>query len=286
MDIAAKQLFDQCRSELSTHYSHPEAQSIAFMLLEYAFGFDKTQVLVNKNAQVDTTTWQKYEDALKRLQQQEPIQYIIGQTEFYGLPFKVQTGVLIPRPETEELVDWIIQNHPPQPLHLLDIGTGSGCIAVTLAKHLPQAQVSALDVSPQALSIAQQNAELNQVNIRFIQENILAPSALDVADQSLDVVVSNPPYVTPAEKAQMHTNVLAHEPELALFVPQDEPLLFYEAIAQFAQQKLKPKGALYFEINELFGQATQAMMEQKGFTNVEIKKDMFGKDRMAVGWLA
>lgn len=286
MDIAAKQLFDQCRSELFAHYSHPEAQSIAFMLLEYAFGFDKTHVLVNKNTQTDTATWQKYEDALRRLQQQEPIQYIIGQTEFYGLPLKVQPGVLIPRPETEELVDWIIQNHSQQTIHLLDIGTGSGCIAITLAKHLPQAQVNALDVSPQALTIAQQNAVLNEVNIRFVQENILAPSTPDFANQSLDIVVSNPPYVTPAEKAQMHTNVLAHEPELALFVPQDKPLLFYEAIAQFAQQRLKPKGALYFEINELFGQATQAMMEQTGFVNIEIKKDMFGKDRMAVGWLA
>lgn len=286
MDIAAKQLFDQCRSELSTYYSNPEAQSIAFMLLEHVFGFDKTQVLVNKNTQADSAIWQKYVDALQRLKQQEPIQYIMGQTEFYGLPFKVQTGVLIPRPETEELVDWIIQNHPQQTPHILDIGTGSGCIAITLAKHLPQAQVNALDVSPQALTIAQQNAALNGVDIRFIQDNILSPSTLAFANQSLDVVVSNPPYVTPAEKAQMHANVLAHEPELALFVPQDEPLLFYEAIAQFAQQKLKPKGALYFEINELFGQATQAMMEQKGFTNVEIKKDMFGKDRMAVGWLA
>lgn len=285
MDIAAKQLFDQCREQLSAHYPNPEAQSITFILLEHVFNLSKTQVLVNQRKTVESSTWQQFEAALQRLKQLEPVQYVIGHTEFYGLPFRVMSGVLIPRPETEELVDWIVQNHQSQTLALLDIGTGSGCIAISLAKHLPKAQVSALDVSPEALATAQQNATLNQVDIRFIEDNILSPNASHFANQSLDVIVSNPPYVTPAEKNQMHHNVLAHEPELALFVPQEKPLLFYKAIAQFALQTLKPKGMLYFEINELFGQATKEMMEQQGFANVEVRQDMFGKDRMVIGQL-
>ncbi|EAY31925.1 peptide chain release factor N(5)-glutamine methyltransferase [Microscilla marina] len=285
MDREAKQLFDQCRQALLPYYPATEAQSMAFLLLEHLFQLDKMQVLINQPIQTIPQVLQVLDNALRRLQQYEPIQYITKQAEFYGLPFRVKPGVLIPRPETEELVAWIIQDFQSQPLTLLDIGTGSGCIAVTLAKNMPQAQVNALDVSNEALTIAQQNAALNKVNIQWIAHNILAPSFTHFADQSLDVIVSNPPYVTPAEQAQMHENVLKHEPALALFVPQNEPLLFYEAITQVARQKLKPQGALYFEINEQFGAITKKMIEQQGFQEVEVRKDLFGKDRMvkAVG---
>ncbi|WP_299460154.1 peptide chain release factor N(5)-glutamine methyltransferase [uncultured Microscilla sp.] len=285
MNKEAKQLFDQCRQALLPYYPATEAQSMAFLLLEHLFQLNKMQVLVNQPIQTTPQVLQVFNNALRRLQQYEPIQYIIKQAEFYGLPFWVKPGVLIPRPETEELVAWIIQDFQDQPLTLLDIGTGSGCIAVTLAKNMPQTQVNALDVSPEALTIAQQNAALNKVNIQWIVHDILTPSFTHFADQSLDVIVSNPPYVTPDEQAQMHENVLKHEPALALFVPQNEPLLFYEAITQVARQKLKPQGALYFEINEQFGVITKAMIEQQGFRQVEVRKDLFGKDRMikAVG---
>ena len=189
---------------------------------------------------------------------------------------------MIPRPETEELVAWIIQDQANQPINVLDLGTGSGCIAVSLAKNLPQAKVQALDVSPEALQVAQSNATYHATKVRFMQDNLLEPQKLHEAipDHSLDVMVSNPPYVTPAEKKQMRANVLDFEPDLALFVPQEVPLLFYKAIAQLAQQKLKPGGKLYFEINEQFGQETKEMLQSMGFQEVIIRKDGFGKDRM------
>lgn len=278
--MEAKKLFDQYRQSLNTHYEPVEAQSIVFLLFEHLLQLSKTQILVNQIINISPGTQLALDNALIRLKNQEPIQYIIGQTEFYGFPFQVKPGVLIPRPETEELVDWIIQNNQNQALHLLDIGTGSGCIAVSLAKNLVGAKVAALDVSPKALAVTQQNAALNGATILLIQDNILNPQKKLFANHTLDIIVSNPPYVTPAEKAEMQANVLQYEPELALFVPQSEPLLFYEAIARFAQQKLKPGGQLYFEINEQFGQQTKEMLANLGFKNTEVKKDMFGKDRM------
>ena len=279
--MEAKKLFDQYRQNLHTHYEPAEAQSIVFLLFEHLLRLSKTQILVNQPVDVSSDTQLALENALARLKNHEPIQYIIGQTEFYGLPFQVKPGVLIPRPETEELVDWIIQdNQNRTSLTILDIGTGSGCIAVTLAKHLSTTQVTAVDVSSEALAIAQQNAKLNQTPVRFISDSILTLPETCFVDHSHDIIVSNPPYVTPAEKTEMQANVLEHEPELALFVPQNAPLLFYEAIARLAQQKLKPDGQLYFEINELFGQETKEMLESLGFSNIEVRKDMFGKDRM------
>ena len=282
---ASKKLFDTYRQQLQSLYPPEEAQTIAFWLLEHYLKLSKTSILINQTIEITQAQQDALTNAVERLQNNEPIQYILGYTEFYGLTFQVQPGVLIPRPETEELVDWIIQDNQKLPVKILDIGTGSGCIAISLAKNLAQAEVTALDVSEEALKIAETNAIQNQAKVQFIQDDILNPQSLPqlIPDHSLDIIVSNPPYVTPAEKEQMRANVLEHEPELALFIPQDQPLLFYEAIARLATQKLKPNGQLYFEINEQFGQETKAMLLEKGFEKVVIKKDGFGKDRMVRG---
>lgn len=286
--IGAKQLFDQYHQSLQSHYVAQEAQAIAFWLLEDFLQLSKTSILVNQAVQLSADKKNALAQALTRLKNQEPIQYVLGHTEFYGLHFQVRPGVLIPRPETEELVDWIVQNHSAQNLQVLDIGTGSGCVAISLAKNLSLPKVYGLDVSTDALGIAQQNAVANQVKVSFIQDNILQPQHIQAqfpADQSLDIVVSNPPYVTPAEKAQMSANVLEHEPDLALFVPETQPLVFYEAIARLASRKLKPGGMLYFEINEQYGQEMQALLQSLGFVHLQLRQDMFGKDRMMRGEL-
>ena len=238
----------------------------------------------------------KYENALKALKNHEPIQYIIGQTEFYGLPFYVNENTLIPRPETEELVELILSNTTANnhlelvevnnQFNILDIGTGTGCIAISLAKQLPNANVSAIDVSAKALEMANKNAQLNQVDINFIENDILkiCNSELDSATK-FDIIVSNPPYVRQLEKQQMQDNVLNHEPHLALFVEDENPLIFYRAITQFATKNLKPNGELYFEINEYLGKEMMALLEAFGFKNIQLKQDLFGKDRMICGVL-
>ncbi|HAS42483.1 MAG TPA: peptide chain release factor N(5)-glutamine methyltransferase [Microscillaceae bacterium] len=280
--IATKQLFDEYRQQLQTIYAPEEAQTIVFWLLEHFLALNRTNVLINQTIEISQTQQQALNNALERLKKHEPIQYIVGYTEFYGLTFHVRPGVLIPRPETEELVEWVVQDYRDQVVNILDIGTGSGCIAISLAKNLAQSKVQALDVSSEALQVAQSNAVENKAKVQFIQEDILNPQTLLqlIPDHSLDVVVSNPPYVTPAEKSQMQANVLDFEPDLALFIPQEQPLLFYKAIAQLATQKLKTYGRLYFEINEQFGNETKQMLEDLGFQDIIIRKDGFGKDRM------
>lgn len=223
----------------------------------------------------------KFFSIVKRLKTEEPIQYILGETEFYGLKFNVNPSVLIPRPETEELVDWIIKdNKQNTALKMLDIGTGSGCIPVALKKHLSHAEVFAADISPEALKIAEKNAEINQTVIHFIQLNILPLGAADRLPDDLDIIVSNPPYVRKSEAELMQKNVLAFEPHLALFVEDDDALLFYRQIANIAGEKLRNKGLLYFEINEAFGKDVCELLKHLGFINIELKKDLSGKDRM------
>ena len=233
----------------------------------------------------------KFKEAIKRLNNHEPIQYIIGKTEFYSLLFKVNEAVLIPRPETEELVDWIISKFRIQnsELKILDIGTGSGCIAISLAKNLPNAKVFALDVSKEALNVAKANAWQNDVEVEFIEADILnwkqeaGNMNLDFKDLNLDIIVSNPPYVRASEKEQMKPNVLAHEPDLALFVKDEDSLLFYRNITQFASQFLNTKGQLFFEINEYLGNDMFKLLNDKGFIDIELKQDIFAKDRMIKG---
>jgi release factor glutamine methyltransferase len=213
---------------------------------------------------------EKIKTVLQELSTGKPLQYVQGHTEFYGLPFKVNPSVLIPRPETEELVEWVLNGAFPQSaINILDIGTGSGCIAISLKKNLPQANVWAIDISAAALETAKQNAELN---------NLTHNSQLTT--HNYNIIVSNPPYVTPTDKDLMHTNVTDFEPHTALFVPQDDPLLFYKAIADLAADKLATGGLLFFEINESYGDETVEMLKSKLFQNIELRKDMSGRDRM------
>jgi release factor glutamine methyltransferase len=229
-------------------------------------------------SETELKTWSSI---LEQLKKEIPIQYILGVTHFYGLEFEVNSAVLIPRPETEELVDWIIQHSKLKAQHskfkILDIGTGSGCIAISLAKNLPNAEVFALDVSEQALATTKRNAEKNQVQLAFIHQSILETE--DLA-QEFDVIVSNPPYVRELEKQEIKKNVLDNEPHLALFVEDNDALIFYRKIAQLAQKNLNPKGQLYFEINQYLGQEMLDLLRGMGFKNCELRQDIYGNDRM------
>ena len=216
--------------------------------------------------------------ALERLLKEEPIQYIIGKTEFYGLPFNVNKHTLIPRPETEELVEWVLNTtEKEEKLNIIDIGTGTGCIPISLKKHLPNTNISAIDVSEDALKIAELNAKLNNIDINFIRKDILETEQLT---QMYDVIVSNPPYVRNLEKVEIKNNVLENEPHLALFVDDNNPLIFYDKIADLAKLHLSENGLLFFEINQYLGKETVKMLKDKGFNNIELKKDFSGNDRM------
>ena len=217
---------------------------------------------------------------IERLEKNEPIQYILGEADFYDLKFKVNASVLIPRQETEILVHEIITKYKPHG-NLIDIGTGSGCIAVTIAKNLTELKVSAVDISIDALDVAQKNAMLNAVEIEFIKDDILIGCPL--VQQQFDVIVSNPPYVTNQQKTKMHANVLDFEPGLALFVSDDEPLLYYKALLNFAQTRLKNSGLIFLEINEIYGEETVQLLHDDNYTKIEIVKDLNGKDRFIKG---
>ncbi|MBN4070730.1 peptide chain release factor N(5)-glutamine methyltransferase [Olleya sp. AH-315-F22] len=269
-------------------YPETEISSFFFMLTENILGKRSIYVVLDYDEIISEVDVVKFKETIERLNNHEPIQYIIGETEFFGLPFKVNESVLIPRPETEELVDWIVnkqQTANSNQLNILDIGTGSGCIAISLAKNLPNAKVFALDVSKEALEIAKINAKINKADIIFIETDILELEARSwkPEDFAFDIIVSNPPYVRASEKEQMQPNVLKHEPHLALFVEAEDSLLFYRNITQFASQFLNPKGQLFFEINEYLGKDMIKLMKDEGFEKVEIKTDIFGKDRMIKG---
>jgi len=337
-------LLHELKSDFQTHiadqYPKEEITSFFNRLCEFKLDLKRVDIALNLNKNIDSNDVLFFKDAINRLKLFEPIQYIIGSTEFYGLPFRVNKNVLIPRPETEELVSWILEevgswksevrnskkedknlqvpntklqipnyklqttnlklqtsNQPT--LNILDIGTGSGCIAIALAKNLPNAKVWALDVSEKALNIAKQNTELNDVTIHFIEVDILQVNVIaSIAKQShtdkeittvaslprkdikFDIIVSNPPYVKQNEKALMQANVLKHEPHLALFVENNNPLLFYNEIAHFAHKNLSKNGMLFFEINQSLGKEVLALLKTKDFKNITLKKDMFDVDRM------
>jgi len=266
-----------------------EVESFFYLLTESYLEKTRIQLALEPDFELNSTQLQQFEKALQRLLQQEPIQYILGDTEFFGYPFQVNQHTLIPRPETEELVAWIIEdvknknqeNSQHKPLNsnitILDIGTGSGCIPISLAKELPQAKVSSIDVSEEALQVARRNSTLNKVAVNFIQQDILKAECLP---EKYDVIVSNPPYVRELEKEQMHQNVLDFEPELALFVENDDPLIFYRKIAKLAKNALTENGKLYFEINEYLPEEMVSLLEEIGYQDIELKKDIFGKFRM------
>ncbi|MEC3881727.1 peptide chain release factor N(5)-glutamine methyltransferase [Parapedobacter sp. 10938] len=263
-------------------YPVDEIKQLCYLLAEDRFDWSKTTYLLNRQAPLGEEDGEWFTTALSALQQAKPIQYILGHTWFMGMKLAVSDAVLIPRPETEELVHLITRHHRPStvPLRIIDIGTGSGCIAIALKKALPKAQVYALDVSSDALRVAQQNAKSLSAQINFIQADILEWDAVFQNDHRFDIVVSNPPYITTAERGQMHSNVLEHEPHLALFVQGDAPLLFYEHIAAFASSHLLPDGNLYVEINRNYGKEVSDLFHKKGFRAVTVHSDMQGADRM------
>ncbi len=270
--------------ELATLYDANEARQLYFLLLEDRLGWSKREYLLHKRELLDDGKISDLLYALDSLKNAEPIQYILGHCWFVDMKLAVNRSVLIPRPETEELVQlirsqWQGARDTPK-MHIIDIGTGSGCIALALKKTLPQANVLALDVSGEALRVAKQNAECQSLHVDFICADILDWEMVFQPDQLFDVVVSNPPYITDDERGDMHPNVLVHEPHLALFVDNTAPLLFYEHIAAFALQHLRSGGHLYFEINRHYGSNVCELLIKKGFTDVHLHQDMQGADRM------
>ncbi len=272
-----KQLLQFFTNELSNIYDRDEISSVFYLVTEHLTGMRRSQAIMAHNDLLSADAHKGYIKILERLKAGEPLQYVLGEASFFELTFRVNKNVLIPRPETEELVDWVIRScNTRKGLQILDIGTGSGCIAVSLKKFIPEAVVTALDISEEALEVAGNNALLNEVDVHFVQADILTFSTAD----KYDIIVSNPPYIGGSEKAEMHANVLDFEPHLALFVADERPLLFYEAIADFAKVSLRIGGLLFFEINARYGIETVQMLSSKGFTNIELKQDMQGNDRM------
>ena len=260
-----------------------EIESFFFILTEYLHNLKRVDVALNPDFELSEEAVEKWNAILAELQQEKPIQYITEEAWFYGLRFEVNENTLIPRPETEELVEWILNSpitHHPSPITILDIGTGSGCIPVSLKVNLPQANVSAIDISEKALEVAKRNAAINKVEINFIQANILEVEDLFQFPSPYNIIVSNPPYVRVLEKQEIKKNVLHYEPHLALFVEDNDALLFYRKIAQLALKNLAPNGLLFFEINQYLGKETVALLENLGFKNIELRKDIYGNDRM------
>lgn len=267
--------------QLTSLYDETEAKAVVRTVLEVRFGLTLTDILCGKVNDLSAEDGRSLEKIMQRLLQAEPVQYVLGEAEFAGRRFKVAPGVLIPRPETEELCAWIVSEQTPadgQSITILDIGTGSGCLAVTLSLDIQGATVSAWDISQVALLIASENAKARKAPVSFaLQDALAAPKD----SMKWDIIASNPPYICPSETAEMAKNVLKFEPSTALFVPQSDPLLFYKAIANYAIQALKPGGKLYVEINPLYRNQLEEMLKNVGFIDVEIRKDAFSKDRMA-----
>jgi len=278
--MKSKDLHNFIATELQDLYPENEAKNISSMLLEALFGIDPTALIVDQEITNTDKSEKKLNDAIAQLKRHEPIQYVLGQAHFYDRDFMVNPKVLIPRRETEELVHLILQDHPNFSGKILDIGTGSGCIPITLSLELPQAVVASIDISTEAINVAKQNANALNANVSFQEMNVLSASAFP---DKYDIILSNPPYVMEKEKKKMQENVLDHEPHLALFVEDDDPLIFYLTIIKKAAESLNKNGMLYFEINEQFGSEVASEMEHNGFQTVVIIKDMQGKDRMVKG---
>lgn len=275
MQIAKKLIYDN----LSPLYSKNEIESISKLIFEKVLGLSRLQMHLNQHETISTANLAQITEIINHLIRFEPIQYILGETEFYGLPFKVNSSVLIPRPETEELVDLIIHDCKQSNPKILDIGTGSGCIPITLVKNLPGASAEGWDISDEALVVAKENATINHVEVDFFRADVLKHD-YPLQNHKYDLIVSNPPYVTISEQLSMIKNVVDYEPHIALFVSDADPLVFYRAIANLALIKLKPGGKLYFEINEKFGNETAELLALRGFINITLKKDINGKERM------
>ena len=265
-----KSLINHIISKLRDFYPEEELRELALWIIEEATGLTRTQI-ITANTAADIPD---LNSIIEQLQTNTPIQYIFGRTQWLGLDLHVTPATLIPRPETAELVDWVIStNDNKAPMRVLDIGTGSGCIAIALKKHCPNWIIQGVDISPEALEVARENSQSNDVNIEWKVMDILSETP-----DSVDIIVSNPPYICHREKADMHARVLDHEPHTALFVPNDDPLLFYRRIATL---KAAPK--LFFEINEAYGNEVCEMMQELGYQDIELKHDIYGKARMVFG---
>ena len=279
-----KEYRTQFIQNLSALYGEDESESFFYLILEEKQQLKRVDLALQPDLVFSEEEILVWNSILEKLKLEIPIQYLLGKTSFYGLDFEVNSDVLIPRPETEELVEWIIKSQKSkvksQKVKILDIGTGSGCIAISLAKNIPNAQVFALDVSEKALATAKKNASLNKVDVTFLHQSILDTEDLG---QEFDIIVSNPPYVRNLEKEEIKKNVLEYEPHLALFVEDDDALIFYRKIAQLAQKNLINSGQLYFEINQYLGKEMIDLLEKMNFKNVELRKDIYGNDRMTRG---
>jgi release factor glutamine methyltransferase len=273
-----QQAKEYIRTSLQGIYPQNEINSISNLIIAKITGFSRTEIILNKNTKISANQRFLLEKIVEALKNNTPVQYVLGETEFYGLPFKVDSNVLIPRPETEELVEWIQSSYSANMSYrMLDIGTGSGCIAIALKSIFPKSMVSAFDISVGALEIARDNAELNGCEIDFRKVDILQPK---IIAEKWDIIVSNPPYIPEMEKSEILAHVLEFEPHTALFVPDSRPLLFYETIATFALQHLNIGGMLFFEIHRDFGLQTVQLLEKLGFKDVILRKDVSGNDRM------
>ena len=269
------------KKELQSLYDEKEIESFFYLVLESFHQKRRIDLALNQELKLDSMQLLRWESVLVELKTQKPIQYILGETEFYGLKFLVNKNTLIPRPETEELVQLIISdtktNKKTVPIRILDVGTGTGCIAISLAKNILDSAVFGIDISTKALETASQNAKINEVQVVFIKKNILSTEDLE---EQFDIIVSNPPYVRNLEKAEISANVLDYEPHLALFVDDTDALLFYRKIAQLAMINLSQNGKLYFEINQYLGKETVALLEKTGLKNIALLQDIYGNNRM------
>jgi len=284
-----KKFRDYFNKTLKKIYPTSEIDTFLFLLLEEYLNFKRIDVVLKSNFKISPEDLILLKSSTKLLEQEIPIQYILGKTEFYGFPFILNEHVLIPRPETEELITSILEkvlktktfhtNAKEKQLKILDIGTGSGCIPISLKKSLPFAEITAIDVSNEALTIAKKNTVLNKVDINLTQQDILKTTSLN---QLYDIIVSNPPYVRESEKKEIKNNVLNNEPHMALFVKDNNPLVFYNKIAELAKNHLSENGTLFFEINQYLGKETVELIKLKGFNKIQLKKDIFGRDRIII----
>lgn len=272
-----KQAIEQLKSGLAGVAEPQEVQAMIRIICEDVFNYDQVDVALRQESELPEFAQERISEIITRLQRHEPLQYVVGSARFHGHKFKVTPATLIPRPETEQLVDLIIDENPAADLRVLDMGTGSGCIAISLARALKFPQVDALDISRDALVVARENAQALKVKVRFFESDMLSPQP----DARYDIIVSNPPYICWSEREVMDRNVKDYEPGQALFVPDNDPLLFYKAIAPYAARSLERGGHLYLEINQRFGDEVRRLLMDNGFDEVRILEDSFGKVRFA-----
>ena len=277
---SSKKLFQYIINGIDINEPEAEVSSIAYRVIDHLFHIDKAEVIVDRSLNITTKEKKNLDQFIMRINDHEPIQYIVGETEFYGRKFEVNSSVLIPRPETEELIALIIKENRDKKIKFLDIGTGSGCIPVTLARELRDSKAYAIDIDPRVIKTARSNAARHEVDVEFLLIDILTES---IPGGPFDLIVSNPPYVLESEREHMKANVLDHEPATALFVSDKDPFLFYRRICELSQQALRDGGRLYFEVNEKYAEDIKAMMEVLDFHSVNITQDLNGKNRIVRG---